>query len=114
MRKVGYVILALATFVFVGCSAKNLTPSGQMVRVVREKPQGDCRELGDVVGSQGNWVTGGYTSNKNLVEGSMNDMRNQAAGMGATHIWVHQVGTNTGMSGYTENSLSIGTAFRCQ
>lgn len=71
-------MLLVISFVVImsGCAAHKITPQGQAVNISYERPEGKCEKLGDIVGSQGNWFTGGYTSNKNLIEGSMNDMRN--------------------------------------
>jgi hypothetical protein len=48
-------------------------------------PQG-CKYLGQVIGNQGNFFTGEYTSNKNLEQGALNDMKNQASQLGANYI----------------------------
>lgn len=100
-------------FGVVGCAAKQLDVRGSQVQVVYEKPEGNCRKIGDVVGSQGNWLTGGYTSNKNLAQGALNDMRNQAGQMNGSHVWIHQQEMNTtGLS--TTNSIVMGTVYKCE
>lgn len=105
------VILLLAG---AGCAAKKVETQGMRVQYSFEKPEGTCKKIGDVVGTQGNWLTGGYTSNKNLLEGSINDMRNQAGAMGGTHIWIHQQHLNTGMGSNTVNSTVMGTVYKCE
>ncbi len=114
MKKASIFFVILFVLAMAGCAAHKITPQGQAVDIDYEKPDGDCDELGDVIGSQGNWFTGGYTSNKNLIEGSTNDMRNQAATMGGTDIWLHQQNTNTGAYSNTVNAIAIGTVYRCK
>ena len=113
MRKRILVVLAVTCLgMIAACAAKRLEPQGGTVQIVYEKPEGNCRRMYDVVGSQGNWFTGAHTSNKNLAEGAMNDLRNQAGAMGGTHVWIHQQAMNT--SGYsTTNSLVMGTVYKC-
>ena len=74
--------VVLSAFLF-GCSAIPTTPGGQTVELVTEKPPGNCKPLGDAVGSQGNWFTGDYTSNKNLLIGARNDLRNKETTSGS-------------------------------
>ena len=75
--KTGVAVSALLSAVLIGCSAIPPTPEGQSIELVTEKPAGNCKPLGDAVGSQGNWFTGDYTSNKNLLIGARNDLRNK-------------------------------------
>lgn len=41
--------------------------------------------LGEVAGSQGNWITGAYTSDKNLLVGARNDLRNETFELDGTY-----------------------------
>lgn len=56
----------------------------------------------------------GYTSNKNLVEGTRNDMKNEAAKMGGTHVWIKSLDTKTGAYSETVNALAIGVVYQCK
>ncbi|WZB73779.1 DUF4156 domain-containing protein [Achromobacter insuavis] len=42
----------------------------------------DCAFLGDVTGSQGNFLAGAITSNADLETGARNDLKNRAAALG--------------------------------
>ena len=68
-------------------------------------PKG-CKYKGQVVGNQGNFFTGGFTSNRNLEEGSMNDLKNQAAKMGANYVQIvtNRAGVTGSMSGSFDHS----------
>lgn len=98
-----------------GCSATSTTRHGETVELGTEKPPANCKPLGDAVGSQGNWLTGDYTSNKNLLLGARNDLRNQAAKMGGNYVWVqNSANTNAWGSAGTTNTTVLGVVYRCE
>lgn len=98
----------------VGCSAISPTREGKSVELVTEKPAANCKQLGDAIGSQGNWFTGDYTSNKNLLLGARNDLRNKAAEMGGNVVWVqNSANTNAWGSLGTTNTTVLGVVYRC-
>jgi hypothetical protein len=105
----------LSTLLVIGCSATPVTPQGRSVELLTEKPTGNCRPLGDAVGSQGNWLTGDYTSNKNLLIGARNKLRNKAAKMGGNYVWVqNSANTNAWESRGTTNTTVLGVVYRCE
>lgn len=105
----------LSVLLLAGCSANPTTPQGKSVELVTEKPTGNCKPLGDAVGSQGNWFTGDYTSNKNLLVGARNDLRNKAAEMGGNYVWVqNSSNTNAWGSLGTTNTTVLGVVYRCE
>ncbi|MDQ3185391.1 MAG: DUF4156 domain-containing protein [Pseudomonadota bacterium] len=111
----GALSILLPVFLFIGCSATSTTPEGRSVELVTVKPAGNCKPLGDVVGSQGNWFTGDYTSNKNLLVGARNDLRNKAAEMGGNFVWVQDSSnTNAWGSKGTSNTTVLGVVYRCE
>ena len=66
------------SFVLVACSAKPLSPDAVHVVITTElPPKGVCVPKGEVMGSQGNWFTGDFTANENLMMGARNEMKNQ-------------------------------------
>lgn len=99
----------------VGCAAAPLAPEAREVVITsRLPPKGVCRPVGDVVGSQGNWITGDYTTNENLMIGARNTLKNQAANIGGNVVVVqsqqaHQAWGSLGTSAYS----LMGTAFKC-
>lgn len=110
----GLVVFA-AIFLLSACSAIQTTPAGALVELVNDKPQGDCRALGETVGSQGNFFTGNYTSNKNLMIGARNDLRNQAANMGGNLVHVQNVSNASAHGAWgTSNTTVVGTVYNCQ
>lgn len=112
--KIAATFILSAVFL-IGCSATSTTRQGESVELGTEKPSENCRPLGDAVGSQGNWLTGDYTSNKNLLIGARNDLRNQAAKMGGNYVWVqNSTNTNAWGSAGTTNTTVLGVVYRCE
>jgi Domain of unknown function (DUF4156) len=115
VMKIGGSILALLPALLAGCSAISPTREGRSVELVTEKPTGNCKQIGDAIGSQGNWFTGDYTSNKNLLLGARNDLRNQAAERGGNTVWVQNTAnTNAWGSRGTTNTTVLGVVYRCE
>ncbi|WP_419420160.1 DUF4156 domain-containing protein [Legionella sp. D16C41] len=127
MKKI--LVISSFTLLFAGCAA--IPPEPQAVRGVivspKAAPQG-CKYLGQVVGNQGNFLTGGFTSNRNLEEGAMNDLKNKAIKLGANYIQLltNRAGTTGSMSGFNAqnngymsgssqqtNVTNLGNAYIC-
>lgn len=112
-------MVVLASLYLAGCSATKLSSKGTTVIVTTEhKIPAKCKYVGQVVGNQGNFFTGAYTSNKNMAEGSMNDLRNQAGEMGANYVQLltnQASGTGGGFdSSYQQtNVTNVGNAYVC-
>lgn len=75
-------MLLLLPLFLAACSANNLDPAAQSVRVTNSDPKGNCTFLGTVTGDQGNFFTGDWTSNANLETGALNTLRNKTASLG--------------------------------
>jgi hypothetical protein len=104
---------------FTACASIDLQSGAQQVRIVTNEPQG-CEYLGEITGSQGNFFTGGFTSNASLETGARNDMKNQAHRMGANTVQMlttraGQTGTFGQGSGSMEqtNVTYTGIAYKC-
>ena len=109
--------LAASVFavVLVACAAKPVMPGAQAVEIVNEVPDRvKCKFLAEVVGSQGNWFTGDVTSNKNLVIGARNELRNEAFKIGGNVVYVQDMkNTNAYGSLGTTNTTAVGKAYAC-
>lgn len=117
------VILASALFM-ASCASIDLDPQANKVIASPNPAPKGCKYLGQVSGNQGNFFTGGFTSNRNLEVGAMNDMKNQASKMGANYVQmiVNRAGVTGSMSmhdgnggGSTEqtNVTNMGNAYSC-
>lgn len=95
-----------------GCATSELTPAGSRVAVVRESVPSNCKTLKYLIGKGGGSFGGSYISNEGLIEYAMNDLRNQAAEIGATHV--HADPPQLGAASGTTTSVTItGTAYQC-
>ena len=110
-KKAIFLISALLT----GCSAHQVVPEAASVDIVYERPdKTKCKFIGEVVGSQGNWFTGDFTSNEALVVGARNALRNNAYQLGGNVVFVQNMSnTNAWGSLGTTNTTAIGRAYKC-
>lgn len=110
------ILLLIVASLFVGCSAISAKQDAKSVVILNEAPDMErCRFLGEVAGSQGNWLTGAYTSDKNLLVGARNDLRNEAYEMGGNTVHIQHVSS----SGRYEasgnaNTTIIGNVYDCK
>jgi len=105
----------LSAIFMAGCAATSAIPEARSIEIVNQQPDRyRCKHLGEVVGSQGNWITGDYTPNKNLIVGARNDLRNEAYKLGANIVYVEDMATtNASESLGTTNVTVIGQAYKC-
>jgi hypothetical protein len=110
------VVLALVA----GCAATGVRPGAERIMVTRLPPPSDCKFVGTLVGEQGGALTGPFTSNKALAQGAMNDMKNQAQGLGANYVLLETTtagntigGGRSGLSGGQTDVTHVGNAFVC-
>jgi len=109
-------ILLLTGFFLAGCSAIQLSPEAASIEIVNEIPnKKTCKFLGEIVGSQGNWFTGDFTSNENLVMGARNELRNKAYKLGGNVVYMQDMkNTNAWGSLGTTNTTAIGKVYKCK
>ena len=111
------VIIIVSIIFLAGCAAKPVHPGAESVYVSHDKPPAGCRFVGEVHGSQGNFWTADFTSDRNILTGARNEMRNQALSLGANYVVVetqsHSHNTADHSLGGTYASVIIGNAFAC-
>jgi hypothetical protein len=96
----------------VGCGTyQELAPDAQSVSATTIRPAGRCDTLGTLTG-KGGGAGGGYVSNESLIEYAVNDLRNQAAALGATHV-VYSIPAMGGTEGTTTSAMVMGEALQC-
>jgi uncharacterized protein YbjQ (UPF0145 family) len=103
-----------------GCGATALNPGAERVMVSHLPPRSDCRFVTTLVGQQGDAIAGKFTSNRDLAEGAMNDMKNQAQTAGANYVLLETTTAGNTMSGgpnYVSGQQTdvthVGNAFIC-
>lgn len=80
MKQVLFVIAAAFALVLSGCAATEAVSPEVNTKVIASTnpPPKGCIFVSQVLGSQGNFFTGAWTSNANLELGAMNDLKNKA------------------------------------
>ena len=101
-----------------GCAAAPLlAPDAANVLVTRNVAAPECRFLGEVHGSQGNFWTAEFTSDQDLVSGARNRMRDEAFALGANFVQIEleNQSNNTGeySLGGVYSSVVVGNAYLC-
>ena len=114
-RSFKLVFCIFSVLALYGCAAKETIPAAMNIELVNEPPDSSkCQFLAEIVGSQGNWFTGDFTSNKNLVVGARNELRNEAYKLGANVVYIQDMkNTNAYGSLGTTNTTAVGKAYRC-
>ncbi len=99
------------------CAPTALSPGAAAnVRITHNEPGKECTFLGDVTGSQGNFLAGPITSNADLETGARNDLKNRAAAMGGNVVYLlTQRAGQTGRKDRLEqtNVTLTGNVYRC-
>jgi len=100
------------------CAATPLqAPQAADILVSRNAPAPQCRFVGEVRGSQGNFATANFTRDENLLIGARNQMRDAAYQLGANYVQVelesHSENTTEDSLGGVYNSTVIGNAYAC-
>lgn len=113
------IILGAMLLSLMGCAAAQLTPGAEKVRFMQSEPKG-CKYVGEATGNQGNFFTGGWTSNENLETGARNTLKNKAKEMGGNVVVIltnraGQTGSYGQYGGGSQqtNVALTGTVFNC-
>ena len=110
-------ITLISLFLLSACAAKPVSVGAERVFVSQQKPPPECQFVGEVQGTQGNFWTAEFTSDRNLLTGARNEMRNQALLLGANYVLIEtqsQSHNTAGTSlGGTYSSVIIGNAYKC-
>lgn len=109
-------VVFAAVSMFAGCAATPMVAGADEVKLVTEEPDSNrCSFISEVVGSQGNFVTGNFTANKDLIVGARNSLRNEAQKVGANVVFVQdQKAISAYKSNGAVNATVVGNAYRCK
>lgn len=115
MNQLGRIGIMLIGMSLLGCAANKAIPQAQNIEIVIEQPdRSKCEYVGEIIGSQGNWFTGDFTANEDLVAGARNELRNKAYKLGANLIYMQDMkNTNAWGSLGTTNTTAVGKAYKC-
>ncbi|MFE8045478.1 DUF4156 domain-containing protein [Brenneria goodwinii] len=109
------ILLGLSAVVLLaGCSTANqLSSAGQAVTFTDTKPGNECQLIGQVSGSQQNWLSGNNNDGSSM-RGAANDLRNKAAAMGGNTIYGATSPSSTLLSNFVPlDSKMVGTVYKC-
>ena len=99
------------------CAPTALSPGASSnVRITHNEPGKDCAFLGDVTGSQGNFLAGVITSNADLETGARNDLKNKAAALGGNVVYLltQRAGQTGGKDRLEQTNVTLsGNVYRC-
>jgi hypothetical protein len=105
------VALALTAMLVAGCTTPtSLIQEPAKTVHLRMDSQFDvekCQWLGEVVGSSGHWYSYLFYSNDVMIQGAINDIKNRAKQLGATHVYtVHP-------QDFVTSFTLMGSAYNC-
>jgi hypothetical protein len=103
--KLFFPLLLIATLS--ACSATQVQPNANYVRLTHNEPGKECTYLGDITGSQGDFFTGSFTSNTDLETGARNDLKNKASALGGNVIYL--LTQRAGQTGHYDSEYGGGT-----
>ncbi|ERK05772.1 putative membrane protein yjeI [Serratia fonticola AU-P3(3)] len=103
-----------AAVLLAGCSSTNeLTAAGQQVKFTDTKPAAECQLVGEVTGTQSNWLSGSGGEGSSM-RGAANDLRNKAAAMGGNVIYGATSPSQNLLSSFAPlDSKMIGQVYKC-
>lgn len=82
------MLAMLFTSTLAACSSITIQPDATGVRLTHNEPSEECRFLGDITGSQGDFLSGAFTSNADLETGARNDLKNKAKQLGGDTVYL--------------------------
>ncbi len=117
MKKLIHISL-IAAVITSGCAAAPLMEQdAARVLVTRNAPADNCRFVGEVLGSQGNFWTADFTSDEDLIAGARNRMRDKAYNLGANFVQIELENQSHNTADYSSggvySSVVVGNAYVC-
>jgi len=110
-------ITLISLLLLSACASKPVSTGAERIFVSQKEPPPECVFVGEVQGSQGNFWTAEFTSDRNLLSGARNEMRNQALVLGANYILIETQSQSHNTANYslggTYSSVIIGNAYKC-
>ncbi len=116
MNKLKLTLSATILSLLSACAAHPLDEGAESVNLVSIYPDTKtCTSVGEVIGTYGNWITGDFTSNANLISGARNSLRNEAYKLGANVVFIEGMeNTDSWGSLGISNTTIVGKAFHCK
>ncbi|MCM2679913.1 DUF4156 domain-containing protein [Echinimonas agarilytica] len=102
-------MLFWVALILAGCTHTDLYQGSEGTRIsFLEDDVAECKSLGEVIGTEGHWYNYWFISNRELLQSSLNDIRNQAAQRGADVVYLpRDISFETSVT-------FVGTAYDCR
>ena len=93
-----------------GCSTSPLLADANQVSLTWDANDklNTCERRGTLIGSQGSWYNYWFISDRDLTQGALNQLRNQAAGLGANTVSLYSP------PDFSTSVTLIGNAYYCE
>ena len=110
MEKTRALAVLLSGMALVGCSTSPLLADASRVAITWDANdiQNTCERRGTLIGSQGSWYNFWLISDRDLTQGALNQLRNQAAELGANTVSLYSP------PDFSTSVTLIGNAYYCQ
>lgn len=109
MARYKQLIVLLLAGVLTSCAVATLNTDAARVEIANEPLKlASCQYLGEVIGSEGHWYTYFFLANRTLMQAAVNDLRNQAAAIGADTVFIDEP------FDFTTSVTILGIAYRCK
>lgn len=108
VKLISHFFITSSLVLITACSFTPILPGADKIRIVNyESALTKCTYLGEVLSVEGNIVSYWFTTNPNLVQGSLNQFRNKALEMGGnTIVYMDEPEFNTSVA-------FVGHVYKC-
>ncbi|WP_340614491.1 DUF4156 domain-containing protein [Xenorhabdus thailandensis] len=107
------ILFSASVLLLAGCTtAHQLTSAGANVRFVDTQPGSECQRLGEVSGTQSNWLNG-VSNESSSMRSAANDLRNKVAEGGNVIYDINSPSEGLLSSFVPLDSKMVGQAYKC-
>ncbi|WP_340616575.1 DUF4156 domain-containing protein [Xenorhabdus entomophaga] len=108
------ILIGASVLLLAGCTTNHqLTSAGANVQFVETQPGSECQRLGEITGTQSNWLNG-VSGESSSMRSAANDLRNKAAEIGGNVIYgVNSPSENLLGSFVPLDSKMVGQVYKC-
>ncbi|CCO49975.1 conserved hypothetical protein [Vibrio nigripulchritudo SOn1] len=93
LKFIGRAIFLVSVLALAACStpSQRIQPNAQHVSVYADSAEVDeaCQWKGELTGSEGHWYSFLFFNNDAMIQGAVNDLKNQASSLGANRVYLN-------------------------
>ncbi|OIQ25564.1 DUF4156 domain-containing protein [uncultured Vibrio sp.] len=105
-------LIGAMSFLLVGCSSpRNMALNGTQdieIRMDSGFNADQCQPLGEITGSEGHWYDYLFYGNDTLIQGAINDAKNQGLALNADTLYI------TSPQDFATSFTVLGVAYQCK